>query len=294
MIVSWVGYLLSYLVMFLGIYLMSNLDFFIKQADEVQKYHRQELEAFFEEVEARLERVEQESRMNRHQIRIRDASKEIGLKRASSDPELCSTRSMVSDPHSRIAVLHRKGTTVPREAIPFSGISGSPKKRTRRVHNRRISKSSEYSCSREISSVTSSPSSALSESMHEIKRHFLGPDNLSQSERIRKVATSLRRGSIESAGTTSVESCISSEVKDALHNGNSNTSDDNDVESPPIMMHFMASAVSILDSIDSLGEIESFGEGDDDQSQSSCGWQQRVDIELGNSFASIASSSYTC
>ena len=137
-------------------------------------------------------------------------------------------------------------------------------------------------------------SQVLSESMHEIKRHFLGPDNLSQSERIRKVATSLRRGSIESAGTTSVESCISSEVKDALHNGNSNTSDDNDVESPPIMMHFMASAVSILDSIDSLGEIESFGEGDDDQSQSSCGWQQRVDIELGNSFASIASSSYTC
>jgi hypothetical protein len=90
---SWAGYITSYCLITLGIYLISDLDFFVAQAKDIQDYQSQVLSfgRFFHEIEEDLARAQLENKLSKHQLTIMDHARFQGLKRGNSDPELNTT-----------------------------------------------------------------------------------------------------------------------------------------------------------------------------------------------------------
>ena len=76
--------------MMIGVYLMSDLDFFVRQNEDFFKYYPQthNLIEFFEEVEAELSRANLERTISQHQLKIAALSRKGGLTRGLSDPEM--------------------------------------------------------------------------------------------------------------------------------------------------------------------------------------------------------------
>jgi hypothetical protein len=93
---SWAGYITSYCLITLGIYLISDLDFFVAQAKLIQDYQSQVLNSgrFFHEIEEDLARTQLENKLSKHQLTIMDHARFQGLKRGNSDPELNTSRKL--------------------------------------------------------------------------------------------------------------------------------------------------------------------------------------------------------
>ena len=100
---SWIGYVTSISLLGMGVYLLSDLDFFKAQAQDQQDFHRQTetMQDFFENIERDLSRARLERSLSRHQITIIKNSARQGLTRGASDPELGS-KQMNLEPSDKI------------------------------------------------------------------------------------------------------------------------------------------------------------------------------------------------
>jgi hypothetical protein len=96
---SWPGYITAYVLMSMGIYLISDIDFLAQQNKDLQDYqeiilsdlyHPRRIFADTEALQAELTRASYEQTMNKHQLIIMDHSRFLGIKRGNSDPELHS------------------------------------------------------------------------------------------------------------------------------------------------------------------------------------------------------------
>jgi hypothetical protein len=133
---SWAGYATALCLLGMGVYLISDLDFFKAQMEEQQDYQRQ-LETWqdlFGELEEDLNRARVEQSLSRHQRTIRNSSEHHGLVRGNSDPELGTRGSQMSshDDSSSVAMsssISLVGTTMmaapppPKSASSFASFS---------------------------------------------------------------------------------------------------------------------------------------------------------------------------
>jgi hypothetical protein len=95
--------------MALGVYLISDIDFLVKQGQDLQDYQEIVLsdiyhpatifldqEAQQQQQQQQLSRAHLEQTISKHQLVILDHSRHLGLKRGNSDPELHCSNSMVN------------------------------------------------------------------------------------------------------------------------------------------------------------------------------------------------------
>jgi hypothetical protein len=104
---SWAGYTAAYVLMALGVYLISDIDFLVKQGQDIQDYQEIVLSdiyhrtTIFFDPEAQQQQQRQlspahlEQTISKQQLVILEHSRHLGLKRGYSDPELRYSNSMV-------------------------------------------------------------------------------------------------------------------------------------------------------------------------------------------------------
>jgi hypothetical protein len=95
----------AYVLMALGVYLISDIDFLVKQGQDLQDYQEIVLSDIYHpttifdpdaQQHHQLSRADLEQTISKHQLVILDHSRYLGLKRGNSDPELHCSNSMVN------------------------------------------------------------------------------------------------------------------------------------------------------------------------------------------------------
>jgi hypothetical protein len=95
----------AYILMALGVYLISDIDFLVKQGQDLQNYQEIVLSDIYHpttifdpdaQQHYHLSRADLEQSISKHQLVILDHSRYLGLKRGYSDPSLHCSTSMVN------------------------------------------------------------------------------------------------------------------------------------------------------------------------------------------------------
>jgi hypothetical protein len=92
---SWPGYITAYVLIAMGIYLLSDID--LLQYNEANELLQElNLGRFFHAIEEDFSRAKLESHLSVHQLTISTHARRQGLKRGNSDPELGSSTHLTS------------------------------------------------------------------------------------------------------------------------------------------------------------------------------------------------------
>jgi hypothetical protein len=122
-VTSWAGYIIAYVLMSLGVYLISDIDFLVKQGKDLQDFQEIVLADIYHPyatifdnraADQLFSRTQLEMNMSRHQLTILHHTRRQGLKRGNSYPEMQS-------PSTRSSFLGLDEST--RSTLRFEGLN---------------------------------------------------------------------------------------------------------------------------------------------------------------------------